>query len=100
MTHGASYVKYGKVEEERQVMVLSQHLEGKAWKFYLHEISRNPEAWTLERFFKELFNECFLINFQERQHLKLKDFGQGNHKVKDYVSTLEELFTIVGEASP
>ncbi|KAG6806234.1 hypothetical protein H0H92_012118, partial [Tricholoma furcatifolium] len=34
LTHGTAYVKYGCVERRRHVMVLSQHLEGKAWSFY------------------------------------------------------------------
>ncbi|KAG6806676.1 hypothetical protein H0H92_010439, partial [Tricholoma furcatifolium] len=38
LTHGTAYVKYGRVERRRRVMVLSQHLEGKAWTYYSREV--------------------------------------------------------------
>ncbi|KAG6825058.1 hypothetical protein H0H92_004977 [Tricholoma furcatifolium] len=99
LTHGTAYVKYGHVEHRRRVLVLSQHLEGKAWTFYACEVSRDPESWTMDRFFKELFNECFPVDFRNRQRNKLKDFGQGRHTVKEYVAALRELFTLVGSTN-
>ncbi|KAG6823358.1 hypothetical protein H0H92_010484, partial [Tricholoma furcatifolium] len=99
LTHGTAYVKYGRVERRRRVLVLSQHLEGKAWTFYAREVSRDPESWTMDRFFKELFNECFPVDFRNRQRNKLKDFGQGRHTVKEYVAALRELFTLVGSTN-
>ncbi|KAG6884272.1 hypothetical protein C0995_010631 [Termitomyces sp. Mi166 len=43
LTHGTTYVKYGYVEHRRQVMVLSEFLTGKAYSFYTHSVSLDPE---------------------------------------------------------
>ncbi|KAG6806825.1 hypothetical protein H0H92_009929, partial [Tricholoma furcatifolium] len=99
LTHGTAYVKYGCVERRRHVMVLSQHLEGKAWSFYAREVSRDPESWTMDNFFKELFNECFPVDFRNKQRTKLKNFTQDRHTVKEYVAGLRELFTVVGSTT-
>ncbi|KAG6882482.1 hypothetical protein C0993_010397 [Termitomyces sp. T159_Od127] len=99
LTHGTAYVKYGYVERRRQVMVLSEFLTGKAYTFYTQRVSLNPEKWSLQKFFTELFNYCFPIDFHNQQRTKLNNFTQGNRSVQDYVADLDELFTIVGADS-
>ncbi|KAG5350142.1 hypothetical protein C0989_012511, partial [Termitomyces sp. Mn162] len=49
MTHCTSYVKYGLVQKERQVLVVSEFLTSRAVTFYSQEVSRAPEEWSLER---------------------------------------------------
>ncbi|KAG6867631.1 hypothetical protein C0993_000252 [Termitomyces sp. T159_Od127] len=99
LTHGTAYVKYGYVEKRRQVMVLSEFLAGKAYTFYTRRVSINPEKWRLNKFFTELFNYCFPIDFRNQQREKLNSFTQGNRSVREYVADLDELFTIVGAES-
>ncbi|KAG6882734.1 hypothetical protein C0995_013911 [Termitomyces sp. Mi166 len=99
MTHCALYVKYGLVQKERQVLVVLEFLTARAWTFYLREVSRAPEDWTLEQFFKELFNDCFPINYRNKQRHKLQNLRQGKTTVRDYVGELQELFTIVGSTN-
>ncbi|KAG6867122.1 hypothetical protein C0993_006576 [Termitomyces sp. T159_Od127] len=99
LTHGTAYVKYGYVERRRQVMVLSEFLTGRAYTFYTQQVSINPERWTLQKFFTELFNYCFPIDFRNQQRTKLSNFSQGNRSVREYVADLDELFTIVGADS-
>lgn len=99
LTHGTAYVKYGYVERPRQVMVLSEFLTGKAYTFYTQRVSLNPERWGLQKFFTELFNYCFPIDFRNQQRTKLHNFVQGHRSVHDYVADLDELFTIVGADS-
>ncbi|KAG6874962.1 hypothetical protein C0992_005778 [Termitomyces sp. T32_za158] len=99
LTHGTSYVKYGYVERRRQVIVLSEFLTGKAYIFYTQRVSINPEKWDLQKFLTELFNYCFPIDFRNQQRTKLNNFSQGTRSVREYVSDLEELFTIVGADS-
>ncbi|KAG5349855.1 hypothetical protein C0989_001595 [Termitomyces sp. Mn162] len=81
MTHCTSYVKYGLVQREQQVLVVSEFLTGRAWTFYSREASRAPEEWTLEQFFKELFNDCFPINYCNKQRNKLQHLRQGKMTV-------------------
>ncbi|KAH0586395.1 hypothetical protein H2248_007632 [Termitomyces sp. 'cryptogamus'] len=99
MTHCTSYVKYGLVQKERQVLVVSEFLTSRAVTFYSQEVSRAPEEWSLERFFKELFNDCFPINYRNKQRNKLQHLRQGKLTVRDYVGELQELFTIVGSTN-
>ncbi|KAG6887594.1 hypothetical protein C0995_014128, partial [Termitomyces sp. Mi166 len=93
MTHCASYVKYGLVQKERHVLVVSEFLTARAWTFYSREVLHAPEEWPLERFFRELFNECFPINYRNKQRNKLHNLWQGKMTVRDYVGELQELFT-------
>ncbi|KAG6863852.1 hypothetical protein C0993_010142, partial [Termitomyces sp. T159_Od127] len=99
LTHGTAYVKYGYVEHRRQVMVLSKFLTGRAYTFYTQQVSINPERWTLQKFFTELFNYCFPIDFRNQQRTKLSNFSQGNRSVREYMADLDELFMIVGADS-
>jgi hypothetical protein len=61
-------------------------------------VSFNHEKWTVEKFFIELFNYCFPVDYRSRQREKLNCFYQGNHRVQDYVAELNNLFTTVGFA--
>ncbi|KAG5633704.1 hypothetical protein H0H81_005823, partial [Sphagnurus paluster] len=77
MTHGLNYVKYGYVEKPRQVIVLSEFLVGKAYTFFTRNVALKPHKWDLQR-------------------ARLDTFVQGRLSVKEYVSELNELFSIVG----
>jgi len=65
----------------RQVSTLSYFLKDKAYEFYVNTVSRNPRSWTLRRFFIELFNYCFPIDFRSRMREKLDRFRQGDRPV-------------------
>ena len=99
LTHGTAYVKYGYVEKRRQVMVLSEFLTGKAYTFYTQSVSLDPERWSIRKFFIEMFNYCFPIDFRNQQREKLNSYSQGNKSVREYVADLDEMFTIVGADS-
>ncbi|KAG6884104.1 hypothetical protein C0993_001403 [Termitomyces sp. T159_Od127] len=99
MSNCSLYLKYGHVSKRCQVLVISQFLKGRAWRFYAREASLDLESWGIERFFKGLFNNCFPVNFHNLQRTKLSNYHQGKQSVRDYVSGLEELFTIVGFTS-
>ncbi|KNZ81685.1 hypothetical protein J132_10965 [Termitomyces sp. J132] len=77
LTHGTAYVKYGYVEKQRQVMVLSEFLTGRAYTFYTRRVSLAPHRWTLKEFFTELFNYCFPIDYRNQQRVRLDKFEQG-----------------------
>ncbi|KAF9499141.1 hypothetical protein BDN71DRAFT_1384384, partial [Pleurotus eryngii] len=55
--------------------------------------------WTLDKFFTSLFDYCFPTNYISKQRKKLKNLYQNGKTVKEYVSELIELFTIIGEIS-
>ncbi|KAJ2935595.1 hypothetical protein H1R20_g1499, partial [Candolleomyces eurysporus] len=96
MTQGTDYVVQGKVEKHRQVTVLSNFMSGKAYTFYTREVSFSKKKWELKKFFQELFNYCFPVDFRMRQRKKLSHCFQNNRSVKEYASELNELFVTIG----
>lgn len=54
---------------------------------------------VLESFFVRLFNECFPLNFHNKQQEALKNYTQGKLTICDYSARLEELFTVVRHVS-
>lgn len=88
--------KYGLVQKEHQVLMIFKFLIARAWTFYLREVLWASEEWSLKHFFKELFNDCFPINYQNKQRSELQHLQQSKMSVWDYVGELQELFTIVG----
>ncbi|RXW16452.1 hypothetical protein EST38_g9404 [Candolleomyces aberdarensis] len=96
MTQGTDYVVQGKVEKRRQVAVLSNFMGGKAYTFYTREVSFSKKKWELKKFFRELFNYCFPVDFRMRQRKKLNRCFQNDKSVKEYASELNELFVTIG----
>jgi reverse transcriptase-like protein/aspartyl protease/zinc knuckle protein len=99
---GEAYLRDGNVHKERQIRVLAHYLEGKAYDFYMQKVTpENPANWNLHKFFTELFNYCFPIDYRQRMRLKLEDLYQGTQQsVSEYVYELQELFNMVGAMSP
>ena len=48
--------------------MLLYYLKGKAYDFYTQKVAINVYDWDLKQFFEELFNYCFPINYQMKQH--------------------------------
>jgi len=95
LTQGMAYVKYRYVEKPQQITVLSDFLTGRVYTFYTREVSIHPKGWTLDKFFTQLFNYCFLVDFCNKQRRCLEQCQQENQSVYDYIADLTELFRIV-----
>ena len=95
VTEGTAYVVNRRVPRNRQIFVLSYFLEGTTYDFYTQKVSMNFAEWRLKEFFEELFNYCFLINYQTEQHLRLKKCFQKEKRVSAYVHELEELYNMI-----
>ena len=67
VTEGTTYVYDGRVPRKRRVFVLSYYLDGVAYDFYTQKVSMNFANWTLQEFFEELYNYCFLVNYRMEQ---------------------------------
>lgn len=59
-------------------------------------MAKNHNKWRLTKFFEELFNYCFPLNYRNQQHSKLKRCYQNNCSVSEYVYDLENLLALVG----
>ncbi|KAF9487160.1 hypothetical protein BDN71DRAFT_1355813, partial [Pleurotus eryngii] len=53
--------------------------------------------WTMDAFFTALFDFCFPTNYVLKQHKHLQNLYQNDKTVKEYVSELIELFSIIGQ---
>ncbi|KAJ7192771.1 hypothetical protein C8J57DRAFT_1265102 [Mycena rebaudengoi] len=91
-----TYVKMGRVPEEEQVYFISYYLDGKALDFYNQIVTVDEESWTLKRFFVELFEFCFPIDFRNMQRKRLNRCFQGTKEVAAHVAEWSEIYNTIG----
>jgi hypothetical protein len=96
LSEGTDYVISSKISLHRRVFVLSYHLKGKAYDFYTQQVSMTVPSWTLENFFKEMFNYCFPIDYREKQRKRLEQTFQDNKAVSEYNYKIEEICNMIG----
>jgi hypothetical protein len=97
MTEGKVYLEDGQVPSSSQVRILARHLKGKAHDFYTCQVSDRPGEWRLSIFLTELFNYCFPLDYRSKQRKKLYRCYQGDKRVRDYISELNELWMMIGD---
>ena len=74
---GEAYLRDGKVQRERQIRILAHHLDRKAYQFYMQKIASDDLTnWNLHKFFTELFNFCFPVDYRQQMRVKLENFYQ------------------------
>lgn len=94
-----AFVDDGQVRSKRQVSVISYYLKGKAHSFYTQKVAQDEHKWRLDKFFTEMFDYCFPLDFKQRLRAKLKRCYQGNRSVDEFMHELEELHAMIGVAS-
>ena len=68
---GQAYLRDGKVHCERQIRILAHYLDGKAHNFYMKKVATDdPKNWDLHKFFTELFNYCFPVDYRQQMRIK------------------------------
>ncbi|MDF5731949.1 MAG: retropepsin-like aspartic protease [Rhizonema sp. PD38] len=92
-----AYIIDGRVPRKRQVSALMHFLEDKAHEFFIREVAYDPENWTLERFFKGLFDYCFPIDFLGKQRHKFSKCKQGDRTTREFIAKINELSLMVGD---
>jgi hypothetical protein len=86
----------GKVSHQQRIFVLSYHLKGKAYDFYTQEIvTKGAYSWSLEDFFKAMFNYCFPIDYRECQRERLQKAFQNRRSVSEYSYEIEEICNMI-----
>ncbi|KAF5334544.1 hypothetical protein D9611_013826 [Ephemerocybe angulata] len=96
VSQATMYLEDITIPKNRQVYILSRCLDGEAWKWYARVVSKNVAKWRVSRFFEELFNECFPVNFKELQRERLDTLKQGKSDIKGYMARLDELYLVNG----
>ena len=95
---GEAYLRDGNVSSERQFRLLAHFLKGKSYDFYMQKVAPDdPENWDLHKFFTEMFNYCFPIDYRQQMRFKMEEMTQSpNQSVSEYVHDLQEIFSMVG----
>lgn len=94
------YLKQGQVAPEDQVEMIAPLLEGKAKRFYIRRVSRNPAEWTFVSFMDALFNEHFPKDFKIRLRESLSSNTQGSRSIWDYSNDLQNKLDTVAINDP
>jgi hypothetical protein len=81
------------------MFILAHYLKGHACEFYTREVSGDPYCWQLRRFFMELFNHCFPIDFRMKQREKLNCCYKNEKSVREYIYELSELWNMIGDVA-
>ena len=92
-------MKDGKIcEEDCKSRILAHFLDGKVYNFYMQHIAADsPDNWNLHKFFTELFNYCFPLNYCQKMRMKLEGLFQGpSQSISEYMYELQELFSMIG----
>ena len=99
---GEAYIRDGQVSKERRIRVLAHFLIGKGYNFYMQKVaSDDPNNWDLYKFFTELFNYSFPIDYRQQMRVKMEAMTQGHSQsVSEYIHELQETFNMVGALTP
>ncbi|KAJ6561657.1 hypothetical protein B0H19DRAFT_1286866, partial [Mycena capillaripes] len=93
---GSAYVNMGRVPSKNQVFYLSYFLENKARDFYNQVVVRDEDSYTLEKFFLELFEFCFPIDFRGKQRKRLSRCVQSKKSVAAHVAEFSQIYNTIG----
>ncbi|KAJ8689423.1 hypothetical protein PTI98_012326 [Pleurotus ostreatus] len=99
VSDGTSYLKEGQVNKRFRVRKLSTFLKGRAYDFYLQQVSMNPGAWTLRDFFEGLMNACFPVDLLEQTRSEIDRLWQRDLSVRDYSAQLKQKYDVIGSVS-
>ncbi|KAJ6562647.1 hypothetical protein B0H19DRAFT_1260213 [Mycena capillaripes] len=86
----------GRVPEAEQVYFVSYYLDGKALDFYNQVVVPDEDTWTLKRFFTELFNFCFPVDYRNKQQKRLDRCFQGSKEVTAHVAEWSQIWNSIG----
>jgi len=86
-----AYYSWAGLNSEERIQHVQSLLKGTAAYFYMQNVARDPAAWTMARFGKELFDYCFPRNFVELAQKRFDNLVQGRKQLLDFIRTIEKL---------
>ncbi|KAJ7206189.1 hypothetical protein B0H12DRAFT_1243344 [Mycena haematopus] len=95
---GSAYVKMGRVRSRDQVFYLSYYLEGKVRDLYNQIVVRDEDSYRLEKFYLELFEFCFPVDFRSKQRKRLACCIQNKKTVAALVAEFSQIYNTIGLA--
>ncbi|KAF4585118.1 hypothetical protein EYR40_001954 [Pleurotus pulmonarius] len=99
VSDGTAYLKEGGVQKKFRVRKLATFLKGRAYDYYLQQVSMNPGIWTLREFFEGLMNACFPVDLLEQTRSEIDRLWQRDLSVRDYSAQLKQKYDVIGSVS-
>ena len=87
------------MKNRQKVFLLLYYLTDKAYDFYTQKVAINEERWTIPEFYTELFNFCFLVDYQMQLWKTLARCHQNDKSIVEYAYELLDLFNMIGNVS-
>ena len=88
------------IRKKNRVMRASAFLEGRALSFYTIHVGSKAREWSTNKFFIELFDFCFLSNWQQKQRHLFNKCHQNNSTVQEYVEKLLLISDTLSKVDP
>ena len=79
------------------MFLLSYYLSGKAYDFYTQKVAIEEDKWSLRKFYSELFDYCFPVDFRMQMRRALARCHQNESSIAEYTHELQELFNMIGD---
>ncbi|PPR02253.1 hypothetical protein CVT26_011721 [Gymnopilus dilepis] len=95
----STYIDMAKISKKYQIVTISHFLKDKAYDFYNLKVASSQKKWKLGRFFKEMFDYCFPVDYTAQMRTKLNKVRQCERTVHAFVFELEQLFGMFGDLS-
>ncbi|KAF9506697.1 hypothetical protein BS47DRAFT_1304922 [Hydnum rufescens UP504] len=95
-----NYYEMIKFEKKLIPQHIQNCLEGKASKWYIIHVAREPHKWNFESITKGLFDWCFPPEFCQLQRDKFEQYEQRNLKVRDYIRELQIIASRIVDITP
>ncbi|KAJ7635934.1 hypothetical protein B0H17DRAFT_1217176 [Mycena rosella] len=91
-----AYVDQGNIPKDEQVFYVLYFLKASAAEFYNQVVVPNEEEYDLVKFFTELFEFCFPVDYRTHQRKALDRCYQGSRTVAAHVAIFSEIFNTIG----
>ena len=85
------YMEYMGVNDESMIRVMSNLVTGDAERFYMKYVAKNPDNYTIDKFFKDLYDYCFPDDFNEKLRRQWDKLTQGKKRVREFSREVEDL---------
>jgi hypothetical protein len=86
----------GRIPDAQQVYFILYYLDDKALDFYNQVVVKDEDQRNLQRFFTELFEFCFPVDFRNTQCERLNKCFQSAKDVAACIAEWSEIYNTIG----
>jgi len=86
-----TWLDLANVDQHYALKYIATYLSGRAATFYMMHVATAERKYSMERFYRDLFEYCFPLNFKRKLRDRFFAMTQGNRPVRDFLRELERL---------